>query len=267
LQQFIELHEPKPRRLSFELEKSPTLKGNNKSDLKMNSLKASEIAFDRREHAKQLIREILKEYQSFGFDVKNEDIDNVSLTSLLSNDSLQAAYNERFDAITTHDNLKTVATNDAMIADILNNLAACNEVLGRVEDARCIYEESLQLRMVVHGKSSLKAAESMQNLATILNYEGNLKEAKEYLIRALNILIQELGRDHIETAVAMNNLGVLHAQLQEFDEAKRMLEASIIVRKHTFGDQHHLTRSAQQNLDQVLSKIPQRTEFTDIRDL
>jgi hypothetical protein len=37
---------------------------------------------------------------------------------------------------------------DSMIADVLNNLAACNEVMGHYEDARLYYEESLHLRKV-----------------------------------------------------------------------------------------------------------------------
>jgi tetratricopeptide (TPR) repeat protein len=44
--------------------------------------------------------------------------------------------------------LNEYSTLDAMIADLLNNLAACHEVIGELTDAEKFFEESLQLRMV-----------------------------------------------------------------------------------------------------------------------
>lgn len=37
---------------------------------------------------------------------------------------------------------------DGVIADTINNLAACLELLGRIEDAKVMYEESLKMRKV-----------------------------------------------------------------------------------------------------------------------
>ena len=41
-----------------------------------------------------------------------------------------------------------------------------------MEEAKPLYEESLQLRTVVYGERSIKVAESKQNLATILDSQG-----------------------------------------------------------------------------------------------
>ena len=46
------------------------------------------------------------------------------------------------------------------------------QVLGSMEEAKPLYEESLQLRTVVYGERSIKVAESKQNLATILDSQG-----------------------------------------------------------------------------------------------
>ena len=37
-------------------------------------------------------------------------------------------------------------------------------ITGYLDEARRLYEESLEMREIVHGKHSLKVAESMQNL-------------------------------------------------------------------------------------------------------
>lgn len=44
--------------------------------------------------------------------------------------------------------LNEFSTLDAMIADLLNNLAACYEVMGDLEMAKTLFHESLQLRIV-----------------------------------------------------------------------------------------------------------------------
>jgi hypothetical protein len=44
--------------------------------------------------------------------------------------------------------LNEYSTLDAMIADLFNNLAACHEVIGEIQDAKKLFEESLQLRRV-----------------------------------------------------------------------------------------------------------------------
>ncbi len=46
--------------------------------------------------------------------------------------------------------LNEYSTLDAMIADLLNNLAACYEVMGELSLAKTLFEECLQLRVVSH---------------------------------------------------------------------------------------------------------------------
>ena len=50
--------------------------------------------------------------------------------------------------------------------------SSLRQVLGNMDEAKPLYEESLQLRTVVYGERSIKVAESKQNLATILDSQG-----------------------------------------------------------------------------------------------
>ena len=47
------------------------------------------------------------------------------------------------------ENLYSTSVMDVLIADSLNNLAACLEVLGAMEQAKPLYEQSLALRKVM----------------------------------------------------------------------------------------------------------------------
>lgn len=153
--------------------------------------------------------------------------------------------------------LNEYSTLDAMIADLLNNLAACHEVMGELHDAMKLFNESLQLRIIVYGKESLKVAETMQNLATILDSLKDHASAEHLLTDALEIERRELGDDHIEIAVTMNNLGVLLAHSGQFDRAKELLSKSVAMREDFYGLEHHLTTCAKQNLDYVNEKLSQ----------
>lgn len=181
------------------------------------------------------------------------DTSTVSLSTL----SLAIKKDRGFqnDHRVTASELREHASIDAMVADLLNNLAASFEVTGQYENARHMYEDSMKLRVIVHGPHSLKVAESMQNLATILDQQGAMLEAEKLLGKALEIEIQELGPKHVETAVTMNNLGVLCAHLGMLDRAKDLLGESVSIRRDHYGDSHHLTLCALQNLTFVERKI------------
>jgi len=159
--------------------------------------------------------------------------------------------------------LKEHGSVDVVTADSLNNLAACLEVLGRLDEAKPLYEESLNLRKIVYGEHSLKAAESMQNLATILDSQGHLREAEDMLIESLSIYEAILGKESPEAAVTMNNLGVLLCHLGRMERALELLDQTVKTRQRVYGESHHFTVCAKQNLDYVVNKkksIEEKTE-------
>lgn len=143
---------------------------------------------------------------------------------------------------------------DCITADILNNLAACNEVLGLVEPAIGMYTESLNLRKVVFGERSLKAADVMQNLATILDSSGRLQEALALLDKALEIQTEISGDKSVETAITTNNLGVVHAHIGNLNISEDYLKRSLHLREVYYGRDTQFTASARQNLTYIQNK-------------
>jgi tetratricopeptide (TPR) repeat protein len=229
--------------------------------LAMTNLGVLQFAEGCYHESQDLLKKALERHQEYSKQLaEDQALGAISLTSLsiqIKKDLSLAKHpvNER----NLVSQLNEYSTLDAMIADLLNNLAACHEVIGEMADAQKFFEESLQLRMIVYGKESLKVAETMQNLATILDSQGKYVESENYLRQALSIETKELGEDHIETAVTMNNLGVLLAHLEKYGESRELLERSVQLRETFYGPHNHLTVCARQNLDFVLSKLTDET--------
>jgi len=150
--------------------------------------------------------------------------------------------------------IKDHATIDAMTSDLFNNLAACCEVIGDLQEAQQFYEESLMLRKIVYGERTIKVAESYQNIATILDFQGHQKEAEKLLEQALDIEVELYGNDSVESSVTLNNLAVLCEHLNKLEQAQSLLERCVSIRSAAYGADHHYTQSVKQNLDYVINK-------------
>jgi hypothetical protein len=57
-------------------------------------------------------------------------------------------------------NMKQHENVDALVAESLNNLAACHESLGELDEAHQLYTEALQIRKVIFGDHGVPTAES-----------------------------------------------------------------------------------------------------------
>lgn len=230
------------------------LKENHKS-LALSNLGVLEFAEGRYEEAKRLLSEALDERRKIHMLHGDNEPPTPSVTALTLEMKRDIAFHRLpKEKMFLAAELKDHATVDAMTADLLNNLAACYEVAGEFNESKKLYEESLNLRKIIFGDRSLKAAESMQNLATILDSQGDFQESKKLLEESL--LIEELihGENHIDTAVSLNNLGVLCAHLGDLPRAEKLLERSVNIRVKTYGENHNLTKSSKQNLDYVVNK-------------
>jgi tetratricopeptide (TPR) repeat protein len=221
------------------------------------------------------LQKSLQQHRVGGESSDLKDLDELSLSSLsiaikrdIAFDRVPVTERELLASLKAHGNI------DAMVADVLNNLAACHEVLGQFAIAQRLYQEGLELRQIVFGPQSLKVAESMQNLATILDSQGRYAEAESLLSDALLIQVRcvrvsssyqinnssywhqrrELGEDHVEIAVTLNNLGVLLAHLGYLQRSEMLLRESVRIRRAVYGEHHHLTLGSEQNLDFVSLK-------------
>ena len=186
------------------------------------------------EEAKLLFAKALRMHRDSLSEEKKEDeeykdIEVSSIESLLlsiKQDSLNRVNrNSKQDlvveALTEHRNIDTV------IADTMNNMAACFEAQGSYNEAKRFYEESLQLRELIYGPRGAKVAESLQNLATINEKQGHLVESEIIYKEALSIFMEKLGSSSREVCTVYNNLGLLYNAMGRMDDAESCLTKSL----------------------------------------
>ena len=137
---------------------------------------------------------------------------------------------------------------DDILADSLTNLAACNEMTGKLQLAADLYREALELRRVVHGEQSLQFAESLQNLGLANDQLGHLHEAEQQMREALAIHQKELGHSAPESSVLLNNLAVLLRHQGKVSAAREILERVVELRVTAYGPNHFFTACAKRNL-------------------
>ncbi len=118
-------------------------------DSTFSAMDVLECAVQRREELKLLFGDVLS-----GLDTKkfNTDIfEGVkSVCAVLSHNSQYCSI--PLEEITLAHDLRQHALVDSIVADSLNNLAACLEMTGQIAEAKPLYEESLNLRRVSDSK-------------------------------------------------------------------------------------------------------------------
>jgi tetratricopeptide (TPR) repeat protein len=228
--------------------------------LALSNLGVLEFGEGRFKEAKELLKRAIEErhrtiVESGKSEQKEQEGDGDNLTSITLALKRDMSFRQLPDAQRfLAGEIKDHATIDAMTSDLFNNLAACCEVIGDLQEAQQFYEESLMLRKIVDGERTIKVAESYQNIATILDFQGHQKEAEKLLEQALDIEVELYGSDSVESSVTLNNLAVLCEHLNKLEQAQSLLERCVAIRTAAYGADHHYTQSVRQNLDYVLNK-------------
>lgn len=116
----------------------------------LSHLGVLEFAEGRSEEAHRMLTDVVERYRNkMAKPVDTNNPFQFNLTSLaiaMKKDVALQKLPESDKAVIAE--LREHGTLDAMVADVLNNLGACHEVLGQLEDARKLYEDSMELRKV-----------------------------------------------------------------------------------------------------------------------
>ena len=116
----------------------------------LSHLGVLEYAEGRSEEARRMLQDAVNHYkQKMAKPIDPSNPYQFNLTSL----AIAMKKDIAFQRLPEHEKkviaeLREHGTLDAMVADVLNNLGACHEVVGQLEDARQMYEDSMQLRKV-----------------------------------------------------------------------------------------------------------------------
>ncbi len=123
----------------------------------LSNLGILEFADGRFEEAKKLLQESLRLRKNW-FQRKQTqqgDTGGTRFEDSMEMVSLELSKDNRFCRIPNEQRilakeLKEHGAIDSVVADTINNLAACLEILGCLDEAKPLYEESLQLRKVTN---------------------------------------------------------------------------------------------------------------------
>jgi CHAT domain-containing protein/Flp pilus assembly protein TadD len=142
---------------------------------------------------------------------------------------------------------------NALLTEVLNDLASVYEKLGIYEKAVVYYNESLDLSKRLQGEKSLVYVTLQSNIAGIHLKQGNLKEAiatYEGIQKSLQLLVPESSPVYI---TLLNNLGTAYRRNNQFQQASaKLIEAHELLKKYKL-DNDDLAATVMNNLAVLLT--------------
>ena len=131
---------------------------------------------------------------------------------------------------------------------VINDIGELLRDVGRMEEAKQLFEEALAARRQRLGGSDGKTLTSLNSLGLLLREMGDLSAARPLLTEALASRRQTQGDAHPETLTAMNNLGALLKAMGDLDGAEALYAEALEGRKAVLGASHPDTLTSINNL-------------------
>lgn len=141
------------------------------------------------------------------------------------------------------------------VAASLNQLAACRQRLGRVEEARKGYEEALAMRRRLYPQGHKEVAQSLNNLGRCFLDMDQPERAEALFRESLDMQTRLEGETSVGTGTTWQNLAdslVRKGEAREVagdsaearkaaEEARGDYEHAVTIRKAVYNREHHLT--------------------------
>ena len=129
--------------------------------------------------------------------------------------------------------------------------------LGRADEAKEAYEESLELTRELCGAGHPEMSSAHMGLGLMLDETGDLKNARVQFERALEIAEDAYGPTHPEVAIVRSNLGPVLQSLGAFQPARRQLELALEAGRASLPDDHRALWIRHRKLASVLQGLRQ----------
>jgi serine/threonine protein kinase/Flp pilus assembly protein TadD len=133
------------------------------------------------------------------------------------------------------------------------NLANTLKGQRRLDDARKLYEEVLEVARRAFGPDHHVTLGAMNNLAVTLTDLGHWDEALKLHEEALEVRRRVNGPDHHATLQSMNNLAVLLRTRRQYDKARKLHEETLRAQIRVLGPEDPETLGSMHNVAFVLS--------------
>ncbi len=134
--------------------------------------------------------------------------------------------------------------------------------MRRIEDARKLYLEALEIDEKTFGKDHKEVAQDLFNLGAIMYHHNYNKEAIEYLDKAL--VVYEKLNDAPGKIKALHYLGLCHAEEKSHHKAIESYRRALTLHSQLKGDRHPDTLVHQLNLARTLDSSGQEKEAEDL---
>jgi tetratricopeptide (TPR) repeat protein len=138
---------------------------------------------------------------------------------------------------------------------LINQLATLLQDMGKLEEAKPLFEEALQARRAALGDRHPRTLTSINNMGTLLKQMGQLEEARPLYEEALQASRETLGDRHPETLISIGNMGTLLKDMGKLEEAKPLYEEALQAKRETLGDRHPGTLTSIGNMGLLLKAM------------
>ena len=116
---------------------------------------------------------------------------------------------------------------------LINNLGLLLEAMGKLEEARPLFEEAQQARRETLGDRDPSMLASINNLGLLLEAMGKLEEARPLFEEAQQARRETLGDRDPSMLASINNMGLLLKAMGQLEEARPLLEEVLQARRET----------------------------------
>ena len=138
---------------------------------------------------------------------------------------------------------------------LISNLGLLLMKMGKLEEARPLYEEALQASRETLGNRHPNTLRSIGNMGLLLMDMGKLEEARPLLEEALQAKRETLGERHPSTLVSIGIMGLLLKQMGKLEEARPLSEEALQAQRETLGDRHPGTLISISNMATLLQAM------------
>ena len=117
-----------------------------------------------------------------------------------------------------------------------------------MQEAKCYFQQSLDMRKQLHGPEHPEVAASTANVGCICCAMGDFETAKEFFQSSHALREKIYGKEHPCVADSLNNLGILNSKIGLTVEAIQYQEKALEMRKKLFFHDHAVIADSYNNL-------------------
>lgn len=132
------------------------------------------------------------------------------------------------------------------VAKSLNNLGILYEVIGELDSAYYVYQETIAILINLYGTEHIEIANMFNNFGTNAYMRGNYKEALDFYTLSLEMYLNLQG-ESAEVGNCYMNIGLVYTELNEYAKAREYTKQAENLYLSIFGENYYNLYTVYQN--------------------